>query len=81
MKVVRSNLEVLIAQKKQRDGRRITLRSVAQELDISRYTIYAFANNQLDEYPRPVIEKLCNYFGCDVGDLLTMVEAPDSPQD
>ena len=76
---MRSNLDVLIAQKKQRDGKRITLRSVAQELDISRYTIYAFANNQLDEYPRAVIEKLCNYFVCDIGELLTMVDAPESP--
>lgn len=73
---MRSNLDVLIAQKKQREGKRITLRSIALDLDISRYTIYAFANNTLGEYPRDVIEKLCNYFNCNVGDLLTMVDIP-----
>lgn len=78
MKVVRSNLDVLIAQRKQRDGKRITLRSIAQELEISRYTIYAFANNTLTEYPKEIIEKLCNYFACDVGELLTMVDMPAS---
>lgn len=75
MKKLRSNIEVLIARKNQepdRAGRRVSLRSLAKELDISKYTIYAFANNTLDEYPRPMLEKLCNYFECDIGDLMSM---------
>lgn len=73
---MRSNLDVLIAQRNQtqRVGRRVTLRSLSKELSISRYTIYALANNELDQYPKEVIEALCNYFDCDVGDLLTMRE-------
>lgn len=79
---MRSNLEVLIAQKNQqpdRAGRKVTLRSLSKELSISRYTIYALANNDLEEYPRGVIESICNYFDCDVGDLLTMRDIPDIP--
>jgi DNA-binding Xre family transcriptional regulator len=75
MKKLRSNIEVLIAQKNQepdRAGRRVSLRSLAKELGISRYTIYAFRNNVLDEYPRDMLEKLCIYFGCDIGDLMSM---------
>ena len=71
---MRSNLDVLIAQKNQepdRAGRRVSLRSLAKELDISRYTIYAFANNTLDEFPRAMLEKLCAYFDCDIGDLMS----------
>lgn len=76
---MRSNLDVLIAQRNQapRNGRRVSLRSLAKELNISRYTIYALADNRLDQYPKEVIESLCNYFECNVGDLLTMQYTPD----
>lgn len=74
---MRSNLLVLVAQKSQRDGKRVTLRSVARDTGISTYTIYALANNEIEEYPRTVLEKLCTYFECNIGDLLTTVDIPD----
>jgi DNA-binding Xre family transcriptional regulator len=82
MRKVRSNLDVLIARHNQQPGRgrRVSKRSLAEELSISRYTIYALAENKLDQYPRDVIESLCNFFNCDVGDLLTMQEYPEQPQ-
>jgi DNA-binding Xre family transcriptional regulator len=82
MKQLRSNIDVLIAQKNQDAGRprrRLSLRSLAKELDISKYTIYAFRDNTLDEYPRDVLEKLCGYFNCDIGDLLSYRDIPDDP--
>lgn len=72
---MRSNIDVLIAQKNQepeRAGRRVSLRSLAKDLSISKYTIYAFRNNALDEYPRDMLEKLCIYFDCDIGQLMSM---------
>jgi putative transcriptional regulator len=78
MKRVRSNLVVLAAQRAQSEGRRVSLIRVAQEIGISKYTIYALANNELSEYPKDVIEKLCDYFKCGIGDLLVLEErAPD----
>ena len=71
---MKSNLHVLVANKTQETGKRISLRGLARDLEISTYTIYALANNELEEFPRGVIEKLCNYFGCEVGDLLVMRE-------
>jgi putative transcriptional regulator len=70
VKIVRSNIRVLTAQKGQRERRRISLRTVSEETGISRYTIYAFANDTISEYPKDVVTKLCNYFDCSVGDLL-----------
>lgn len=67
---MKSNLLVLVAQKAQRDGKRVTLRSVARETGISTYTIYALANNELEEFPRTVLEKLCSFFDCGIADLL-----------
>lgn len=81
MKQLRSNLEVLIARHNQEAPaglRRISKRSLARDLSISRYTIYALANNQLDEYPRDTLEKLCSFFNCDIGDLLSYRDIPDN---
>lgn len=72
---MRSNLEVLIAQRNQEappGTARISKRSLAKELGVSRYTIYAFANNDLDQYPRDFLESLCRYFNCDIGELMSM---------
>ena len=76
MQKLKSNLLVLVAEKSQRDGKRITLRSVARDTGVSTYTIYALANNDLIEYPREVLEKLCSYFDCQLNDLLMMSDAP-----
>ena len=76
MQKLKSNLLVLVAEKSQRDKKRITLRSVARDTGVSTYTIYALANNDLTEYPREVLEKLCIYFDCQLSDLLKMEDAP-----
>ncbi len=78
MKVVKSNLKVLSAQKGQRENRRITLRTVADETGVSRYTIYAMDKNELNEFPKGALETLCTYFGCSLGDLLLTEDAPAS---
>jgi putative transcriptional regulator len=77
MKVVRSNTLVLMAQKAQREQRRLTLKRVSDETGISYYTLNAIAHDTIKEYPREALAKLCEYFACDIGDLLTVVEVPD----
>jgi putative transcriptional regulator len=77
VKVVKSNLKVLIAQKVQREGGRSSVRAVATETGISYYTLSALANNTIREYPKEVLERLCTYFDCSIGDLLTTEDVPD----
>lgn len=76
---MQSNIQVLIAQRNQQGGPKVSLRGLAEELGISRYTIYAFANNKLDDLPVDMLEKLCRYFQCGVSDLLVLVDVPDEP--
>lgn len=71
---MRSNLLVLMAQKSQKDRRRISLRLLERETGISYYTLNAIANGTIREYPTDVMAKLCDYFQCDIGDLLMLVE-------
>lgn len=75
---MRSNTLVLMAQKAQREQRRLTLKRVSDETGISYYTLNAIAHDTIREYPREALARLCEYFSCDIGDLLTVVEVPDS---
>ncbi len=74
---MRSNLRVLTAQKSQRERRRISLRTIADETGINKYTVYAIANDTIREYPKDTLTALCNYFNCTVGDLLLTEDEPD----
>jgi DNA-binding Xre family transcriptional regulator len=78
MKTVKSNLSILLGQKSQREGRRITLRTVADETKLTRHTVYKIADNTIKEYPKAAIEKLCAYFPCEIHELLSLVDAPDT---
>jgi DNA-binding Xre family transcriptional regulator len=78
MKELRNNLTILLAQKAKRERRRISLKKAADETAINPYTIYAIANDTIKEYSKEVIVKLCGYLDCDVGDLLTLEEVPDT---
>lgn len=78
MKRVKSNLKVLIAQKAQREGGRASVRATARATGISYYTLSALANDDLREYPREVLETLCTYFDCEIGDILFVEEEPDA---
>ncbi len=78
---MRSNIKKLMGEKAHREQRRITLRTVSDELKINRHTVYALDKNELKMIPVSVIVDLCSYFKCDVGDLLSVVDAPDEPQD
>jgi putative transcriptional regulator len=78
MRTVKSNLSILMGQKSQRDGRRVTLRTISDETGISRHTVYKIADNSIKEYPKMAIEKLCQYFGCELHELLTLVDSSES---
>jgi putative transcriptional regulator len=78
MKELRNNLTILLAQKARKERRRITLRRVAEETGINKYTIYAIANDTIKEYSKEAVFKLCGYLDCDVGDLLTIEETTEA---
>ncbi len=69
---MRNNVIELLAQKaRQRDQRSISVRAAAIEMNISYYTLTAIVNNSIREYPVDVLTKLCDYFDCNVGDILS----------
>jgi putative transcriptional regulator len=81
MKIVQTNLRVLVAQKEIKDRRRISLLTLAAETGLNKNTIYGLANNTTREYPRDVLATLCTYFDCDICDLLFLADVPDEEGD
>lgn len=76
MKTVRFQLQKLMGEKAQRERRRITLRTVADETKIIRHTVYAMDDGTIKLIPVPALLELCRYFDCQPGDLISLEEAP-----
>lgn len=76
MKVVRSQLRVLLAQKEQREGRSISLREVVRSTKVPISTVMGMANNTLKRVPLDELNALCEYLNCEVGDMLKREEVP-----
>jgi DNA-binding Xre family transcriptional regulator len=61
---------VLLAQKEAREKRNIPLTEVERITGITRKTLQQWANNTVTRFDAPVIEALCKYFNCTVGELV-----------
>jgi len=72
---MRNNVNELLARRARRlDRKRISVRQASIETGISYYTLSAFVNNTIKEYPRDVLTTLCEYLECNIGDLLSYEE-------
>jgi putative transcriptional regulator len=67
---VNNRFGVLLAEKCIKERRRIALSEVAENTGITWKTLQQWSNNTVTRYDAPVIEALCNYFGCTVGELI-----------
>lgn len=65
-----NHFRILLAQKATGLQKNITLVDVQRDTGIAWSTLNAWANNQVTRYDAPVIQTLCEYFECQVGDLL-----------
>jgi putative transcriptional regulator len=70
MPKLRSRMRVLMAEKGLRENRKITLGIVAEETNLSRPTVTKMAQNEVAQIKGDIIAILCEYFDCNVGDLL-----------
>lgn len=79
---MRNNLLELLARRARRlDRGAISVRQATIEMTemgekVSYYTLSAFKNNTLREYPVELLISLCDYLDCTVGDLLSVEERP-----
>jgi DNA-binding Xre family transcriptional regulator len=79
--VIRYKLKELIAQKSFDEGRRVTLDEVSAETGISRNTLSRIANTRGYSTTIDAIDRLCEYFDCQINELIERVNVSDRPVD
>ena len=71
MPQVRVQISELLAAKARREGReRITQEELAAAIGIPQGTISRWAGNKVDRLDRHIMAALCDYFDCEVNELL-----------
>ena len=66
---VYNRFRILLAEKATKQRQSIALSDVQRETGVAWSTLNSWANNQVTRYDAPVIQALCDYFNCRVGDL------------
>ena len=78
--MLKCRLRILMEEKRQRTGQRVTYRGISRATGISPNTLSALAQPELPKLVGiSVIDRLCDYFDCDVGDLFVHVKDQDEP--
>ena len=74
-RILKSKFNLLLAKKMEAEDKAISLSDVAKETGITLRTLEnTWSSNRvggIDQIHRPTADKLCQYFNCDIGDLLT----------
>lgn len=71
---VNNRFAILLAEKRIKERRNISLAEISDEIGISRKTLYAWENNTVTRFDVPVIDALCQYFGVKPGDLFEYID-------
>jgi DNA-binding Xre family transcriptional regulator len=67
---VKNKVVQLMGKKQEAEGRVITAAVVARETNLTRQVIGKWMRNEVSEFRGDMIDLLCDYFDCDVPDLL-----------
>lgn len=68
--VLRNRFFYLLGEKERQESRRITQSEVADAVGVDLHTIIRWMRNDVKKFDAPVVARICEYFGCEVGDLL-----------
>ena len=78
-RIVRNRLLELIQERERKIGRRVKQHDIAQFVGVSDHTIINWIRNETSKFDGEIIARLCDYFDCDLADLLyfEMVDVED----
>ena len=76
MRRIRFHLRTAMAQHSDVTGHRITYDVLRRETGISPNTLSHIANSKLQRVDLGVLERLCDFFGCELHDLMRLEDAP-----
>ncbi len=81
MATLKLRLRELLAQREERENRRIRLAELAQATGVSVNVLTPMINNQADRVSLQCLGKLCEYFHCTPADLLRYDAAASEAED
>ena len=67
---VQNHFKILLAQKEAKEGKRIKYDEIKNKTGMAMSTISAWSTNRINRYDADTIAVLCDYFDCNVGDLI-----------
>jgi putative transcriptional regulator len=67
---IKNRLKILIAEKEIKENRKLTLRTISQEIGISTNSLVAYTNQNVVRFDASVLEAFCQYFNCEIGEIL-----------
>lgn len=74
--MIRFRLKELIAEREFQEGRRVTFNEIAKATGISRTTLSRVTNSFGYSTTTDNLDRLCGYFGCELGQLAERVDRP-----
>jgi putative transcriptional regulator len=78
MKMVNSQLAILLAQRERQLGKRVSLQQVHEEAKVPISTVKNLVYNTAERVTLRDIAKLCSYFNCTISDLFSLDDVPDT---
>lgn len=69
-RIIRNRLLELIQERERKIGRRVKQHDIAQFAGISDHTVINWIRNDVSQFDAEIIARFCDYFNCEVGDLL-----------
>jgi putative transcriptional regulator len=72
--MIRFRLAELMADHQFKHGRRISVKELSEATGINRNTLSRMSNTRGYSTSTDTLDKLCKFFGCDVGDLARYIE-------
>lgn len=70
---VNNRFAVLLAEKRVKERRNISLQEVAEKTGVTRKTLCQWENNRVNRFDVSVIDALCTYFDIEAGELIQFI--------
>ena len=78
--MIRSRLNILLAEKGHREGRKLTYRVVSEETTLSQGVLVRLNSDNFGRLDTSTLDILCRYFGCGIGDILVFVPSASASE-
>ncbi|MFD2216404.1 helix-turn-helix domain-containing protein [Metabacillus endolithicus] len=77
---IRSNLANLVKEYNEKNAASLSIRQLSVDIEEQYEVVRRLYNDDMERYPRRLLEKLCSYFNCRIDSIL-IIESSEKPQE